>query len=65
MQIIRQSIFKVFDKDKSQGDLESDLSIISECTFQWKMQFNPDPNTQAKEVYFSTKPNTDVIFLLK
>ena len=39
------SIFsKVFDKDKSQRDLNSDLSIISEWAFQWKMQFNPDPN---------------------
>ena len=46
-------------KDKSQRDLNNYLSIISEWTFQWKMQFNPDPNNQANEVYFSR-----IIFLL-
>ena len=34
--------FKVFDKDKSQRDISNGLSIISEWTFQWKMQLNPD-----------------------
>ena len=54
------SIFsKVFDKDKSQRDLNNDLSIISTWVFQWKMQFNPDPNQQANEIHFSRKPNTD------
>ena len=28
-----------------------DLSIIIEWALQWKMQFNPDPNKEAKEVY--------------
>ena len=51
--------FKVFDKDKSQRDVSNGLSIISEWTFQWKMQFNPDPNKQANEVYFSNISNTD------
>ena len=50
---------KVFDKDKSQRDVSNGLSIISEWTFQWKMQFNPDPNKQANEVYFSKISNTD------
>ena len=55
-----KSIFsKVLDKGKSQRDLNNDLSIISEWTFQWKMLFNPDPNNQANEVYFSR-----IIFLL-
>ena len=42
-----------FPKDKSQRDLNIDLSTINEWVFQWKMQFNPDPNKQANEVYFS------------
>ena len=50
------SIFlKVFDKDKSQRDFNNDLSIISEWVFQWKMQFNPDPNKQVNEVSFFRK----------
>ena len=42
---------KAFDKDKPKGDLNNDLSIIIEWALQWKMQFNPDPNKEAKEVY--------------
>ena len=49
----------VFDKDKSQRGLNNELSMVSEWAFHWKMQFNPDPNKQANEVYFSRKPNTD------
>ena len=44
-----------FDKYKSQSELSNDLQIISNWAFQWKMQFNPDPNKQAKKVYFSKK----------
>ena len=44
---------KAFDKVKSQRDLNNDLSMISKYAFQWKMQFSPDPNEQANEVYFS------------
>ena len=52
------SIFsKVFDKDKSQRNLNNDLSIISEWAFQWKMQYHLDPNKQANEVHFSRKSN--------
>ena len=50
------SIFlKVFDKDKSQRDFNNDLSIITEWVFQWKMQFNPDPNKEVDEVSFFRK----------
>ena len=49
---------EVFDKDKSQRDLNNDSSIISQCDFQWEIQFNPDLNKQAHEVYFYRKPNT-------
>ena len=60
------SIFlKVFDKDKSQRDFNNDLSIISEWVFQWKMQFNSDPNKQANEVSFSRKPNTNYYIPIK
>ena len=55
------SIFsKVFDENSSQNILNNDLSIIGELAFQWKMQFNPDSNKQANEVYFSRKSNTGV-----
>ena len=49
----------VFDKYKSQSELNIDLQIISNWAFQWKMQFNPDPNKQAQEVYFSKKSNNE------
>ena len=46
------SIFSKFlDIDKSVTELNTDLKEIS----QWKMQFNPDPNKQAKEIIFSRK----------
>ena len=35
--------------------MNNDLQVISNWTFRWKMQFNPDPNKQAQEVYFSKK----------
>ena len=35
--------------------LNSDLEKISKCAFQWKMQFNPDPNKPANEVISSGK----------
>ena len=40
------SIFsKVFYQDKSERDLNNDLFIISERACQWKIEFNPDPNS--------------------
>ena len=59
MQMKRFFFPKVFDRDKSQRDLNNDLCVIIEWVFQWKMQFNPDPNKQANEVFSSRKPNTD------
>ena len=54
------SIFsKVFGKNKSQRYFKIDLSIKSESAFQWKIQFNPDPNKQANEVFFPRKCNTE------
>ena len=28
-------------------------------SLQWKMKFNPDPNKQPQEVYFSNRTNKD------
>ena len=49
----------VFDTHKSQSGLSNDLKVISNQAFLWKMQFNPDPNKQAQEVYFSKKSNNE------
>ena len=35
----------------------SDLEKITCWAFQWKMEFNSDPNKQANEVIFSRKPS--------
>ena len=48
-----------FDKYKPQSVLSNDLQVIRNWAFHWKMQFNPDPNKQAQEVYFSKKSNNE------
>ena len=35
--------------------MNQDLSTVNNWAFQWKMAFNPDPNKQATEVFFSRK----------
>ena len=47
--------YKVFDKHGSRATLNKDLELINIWAFQWKMQFNPDRNKQAQELYFSKK----------
>ena len=47
----------VSDKSTSKSELNKDLQAVNNLVFQWKMQFNPDPNKQAQEVYFSKKIN--------
>ena len=49
----------VFDKYKSQSELNNDLQVISNWAFQWEIQMHPDPNKQAQEVYFSKKSNNE------
>ena len=60
------SIYKIFaddtsllslvhDKNSSRNKLNNDLQKINDWNFQWKMTFNPYPNKQAQEVYFSKK----------
>ena len=46
---------KVYDIHNSASKLNDDLEKISYWAYQWKMQFNPDPNKQANEVIFSRK----------
>ena len=41
---------KVYDIHKSASKVNDDLEIISYWSYQWKMQFNSDPNKQANEV---------------
>ena len=45
----------VHDSGITTLELNSDLSRIKTWAFQWKMSFNPDPNKQAQEVFFSRK----------
>ena len=40
---------------KSEIEPNKDLKLISPWAYQWKMLFNPDPNKQTTEVYFSHK----------
>ena len=46
---------KDLDINKSVTELNTYLEKISQWAYQWKMQFNPDPNKQASEVIFSRK----------
>ena len=50
------SLFYVVDHNSlSATNLNSDLSKINARASQWKMNFNPDPNKQSQEVFFSRK----------
>ena len=44
---------KVLDVYKSVVELNANLEKINQWAYQWKIQFNPDPNKQANEVIFS------------
>ena len=45
----------VHDINISASDLNEDLEKIGYWAFQWKMNFNPDPNKQAQEIIISRK----------
>ena len=51
---------KVRDTNESANKLNADLQNITKWAYQWKMQFNPDPNKQANEVIFSRKSTVDM-----
>ena len=60
------SIFsKVDNEHLSQTNLNNDLRNITEWAFQWKMQFNPSPNKQANEVYFTRKTTSHDYLLIR
>ena len=42
----------------SANELNQDLKVINQWAYQWKMEFNPDPNKQAAELLFSCKKNS-------
>ena len=50
---------KVQEINRSANELNCDLEKVSNWAYQWKMQFNPDPNKQANEVIFSRKSNSN------
>ena len=50
---------KFYDIHKSASKLNDDFEKISYWAYQWKMQFNPDPNKQANEVIFSRKTSSN------
>ena len=43
---------KVLDINKTVTELHTNLEKISKRAYQWKMQFNPDPNKQGNEIIF-------------
>ena len=50
------SLFSVMiDSLRSSNLLNTDLALIEDWAFQWKMLFNPDPSKQAIEVLFSRR----------
>ena len=56
------SLFSVFnDNQTSANVLNKDLEMIHNWTFQWKMNFNPDPTKQAQEVIFNRKKNLSLL----
>ena len=54
---------KVHNINKSANELNANLEKISQWAYQWKMQFNADPNKQANEVIFSRKSDSANVFL--
>ena len=50
-----KSSYKISTNDTSPFELNNNLQVMNNWGFQWKIQFNPDPNKQVQEVYFSKK----------
>ena len=57
--VTSQVLFHMFLINTNQSVLNNELQVISILAFQWKMQFNSDPNKQAQEVYFAKKANNE------
>lgn len=47
-----KSSYKISTNDTSPFELNNNLQVMNNWGFQWKIQFNPDPNKQVQEVYF-------------
>ena len=41
----------------SGNELNRDLKVINQYAYQWKMEFNPDPKHETKELLFFCKKN--------
>ena len=50
---------KVYDIHTSASKHNDDFEKRSYWAYQWKMQFNPDPNKQANKVIFSRKTSSN------
>ena len=46
-----KSSYKISTNDTSPFELNNNLQVMNNWGFQWKIQFNPDPNKQVQEVY--------------
>ena len=46
---------KALNINQSVTELDTDIEKISQWAYQWKIEFNPDPNKQASEIIFSHK----------
>ena len=40
------------DPVPSANGLNHDLKVINQWAYQWRMEFNPNPNNQATELFF-------------
>ena len=49
----------LYDISKSVSELNAEVEKIRYLAYQWKMQFNPDPNKHANEIIFSGKPSSN------
>ena len=55
---------KLQNINKSANELNRDLEKVSNWAYQWRMQFNPDPNKQANKVILSQKSNSNSFLYL-
>ena len=55
----RKALCKIFADDTSLFSKVYDLEKKSDWIYQWKMQFNPDPNKHANEFIFSQKTSSN------
>ena len=56
------SLFTVVkDKNESANNLNNDLLLISQWTFNWKMLFTPGPSKPAQEVFFQERRKLKII----